>query len=131
MSDRHVLDTGALIAADRGDRRLWVHIKRAVLAGDEVTIPAAALGQAWRTRRQVLLARLLRQCLVAPLTERGARLAGELCGRSGTSDIADAAVVMTAATVGAIVWTSDPDDLSVLVAHLPRGAGPVSLRRVP
>lgn len=131
MSDRHVFDTGALIAAERGDRRLWVHIKRAVLAGDEITIPAAALGQAWRARTQVLLARLLRQSLVAPLTERGARLAGELCGRAGTSDIVDATVVVTAATVGAIVWTSDPDDLRALIANLPRGAGRVVLRRVP
>lgn len=131
MSATHVLDTGALVAADRGDDRVWVRIDEARIAGDTIVIPTVAIAQAWRSRTQARLARLLAHCRVHPLTELGGRLAGELCGRAGTSDIADAAVVVTAATVGAIVWTSDPDDLSVLVAHLPRGAGAVTLRRVP
>jgi hypothetical protein len=34
--------------------------------------------------------------------------------RAGTADIADAAVVI-AATLGAIIWTSAPDDLRALI----------------
>ena len=131
MNRDYVLDAGALIAADRGDPRLWELLDIAERQGDSISVPAPALAQAWRSRRQVRLGRLVSSCGVIPLTDRLARLAGELCGRSATNDITDATVVVTAAAVGAAIWTSDPDDLAVLVAHLPRGTPSVALRRVP
>ena len=56
-------DTGALIAGDRGERRIWAR-HRALLAIREVpTVPAPVVAQSWRGgSRQVLLARLLAGC---------------------------------------------------------------------
>ena len=53
-------DTGALIAADRGERRVWAR-HRALLSHREVpTVPAPVVAQSWRgSARQVQLARLL------------------------------------------------------------------------
>ena len=50
-------DTGALVAADRGERQLWAR-HRALLALREVpTVPAPVVAQGWRGgRRQALLA---------------------------------------------------------------------------
>ena len=61
-------DTGALIAADRGERRLWAR-HRALLARREVpTVPAPVVAQSWRGGgRQALLARLLAGCDVEAL----------------------------------------------------------------
>lgn len=47
-----------------------------------------------------------------------AKAAGVLCGKAGTGDIVDALVVTIALTQGAIVFTSDPDD----IAHLSSSA---------
>jgi hypothetical protein len=54
-------DTGALVAADRGERRIWAR-HRALLAARSVpTVPAPVVAQAWRGgSRQALLAQLLR-----------------------------------------------------------------------
>jgi predicted nuclease of predicted toxin-antitoxin system len=40
--------------------------------------------------------------------------AGILCGKAGTRDVADAIVVTVALSHGAIVFTSDADDISHL-----------------
>jgi hypothetical protein len=37
-----------------------------------------------------------------------------LCGRSGTADVVDAIVVVMAAALRAIIWTSDPQDMKAL-----------------
>jgi hypothetical protein len=50
-----------------------------------------------------------------PLTTK-AKAAGVLCGKAGTSDIVDATVVTIALAYGAIVFTSDPDDIADLSA---------------
>ncbi len=53
-------DAGALVAADRGERRVWAR-HRALLSLREVpTTPAPVVAQVWRGgSRQALLARLL------------------------------------------------------------------------
>ena len=63
-------DTGALIAADRGERRMWAR-HRTLLARREVpTVPAPVVAQSWRGGgRQVLLARLLAGCQVEVLDD--------------------------------------------------------------
>ena len=79
-----------------------------------VVIPAGVLAQVWRDgSRQVRLAALInsRGVDVAPLTERVAKAAGQLCGLRGTADIIDASVVLAAREATAIVVTSDPDDI--------------------
>jgi hypothetical protein len=105
-----VLDTGALIAVDRADRRV---IRLLELAG-EVHIPAGALAQAWRNpARQVRLGRVVaaRGIVIHPLDELSARAVGQLCGATGTADVVDASVVIVARSVGGLTVTSDADDL--------------------
>jgi hypothetical protein len=70
-------DTGALVAADRGERRMWAR-HRALLARREVpTAPAPVVAQAWRGgRRQAHLARLLVGCDIEALDADQARAVG-------------------------------------------------------
>jgi hypothetical protein len=115
------LDAGALIALERGDRRLIALIRQALSEGRRFRVPAGVVGQAWRDgRRQAVLSRFLRgtEVTVVPLDERLARAAGELCGRTGTADVIDVSVVLVARQHRDIVVTSDPSDLR----HLDPGA---------
>lgn len=108
------LDAGGLIALDRDDRRMVVLLARAREAGARVTVPATALAQAIRRPdRQV---RLVRQPTtdVTSLDRVDATSVGRLLAASGTSDIADAHVVICARRAGQPVVTSDPDDLRAL-----------------
>jgi predicted nucleic acid-binding protein len=108
------LDAGGLIALDRDDRRVVVLLARAVQANVAVTVPATALAQAIRhPERQVRLARLIRQpaTAVVALDRVDATQVGRLLAVSGTSDVADAHVVMCARRAGQRVVTSDADDL--------------------
>lgn len=108
------LDAGALIALDRGDRRVLVLLARAKDVGATVTVPATALAQAIRRpRTQVRLARFIRQPttdLVA-LDGTDATSVGILLAASRTSDIADAHVVVCGRRSRQPIVTSDPDDL--------------------
>ena len=116
-----VLDTGALIGLDRNDRALWALLKAAALASDPVVVPTAAFAQAWRSGpRQARLAAALDYCEIASF-DTMARAAGELCGRTHTSDVMDASVALTAARVGGALLTSDPLDLTGLLRGI-RGA---------
>lgn len=83
-------------------------------------LPAVVLGQAWRGGPQARLSRLLHGCRVNPLTESQARAAGRALAASGTSDLIDAAVVVTALDRGDLVVTGDPDDLRRIAAALGR-----------
>lgn len=107
-----VYDAGALLAAERHDRRFGIIHKRALVASRHIIVPAPVLAQAWRGgTRQAGLARTLQGCVVLPTDEETARRAGVLLERSGTSDAVDAIVVATAHRLGALVVTSDPNDL--------------------
>lgn len=111
------LDAGGMIALDRNDRRVVVLLARARETGARVTIPATALAQAIRRPdRQVRLARLARQPTtdVIALDRVDATNVGRLLAASGTSDIADAHVVICARRSGQHIVTSDPGDLRVL-----------------
>jgi hypothetical protein len=118
-----VLDAGALIALDRGHRDTWALVRAISDDRGLLIAPAGAIAQTWRDgRRQVRLARALRQCDEAALDPTTARAAGALCGTAGTSDIVDASVAIAAARVAPNVpttlLTSDPDDLRRLVSAL-------------
>ena len=110
-------DTGALIAADRSERRMWAR-HRALLNRREVpTVPAPVVAQSWRgSARQVQLARLLAGCHVEPLDDRQARSVGALAARAASSDIVDACVVEGALRRRDLVVSSDPDDLQSIAA---------------
>ena len=111
------LDAGGLIALDRNDRRVLVLLARARETGAVVTVPATALAQAIRRpERQARLARLIRQpsTEVADLDRVDATNVGRLLAASGTSDIADAHIVICARRSGQPAVTSDPGDLRAL-----------------
>lgn len=87
-------DTGALIAAERNDRRMWA--LHAGLLAEEVApvVPAPVLAKAWRGgSRQANMARLLAMCDVEWMTEDQARTVGVLAGHSGHDDIVNVTVV--------------------------------------
>jgi hypothetical protein len=112
-----VLDAGALIALERDSRTVWAALKVAAMTRVDVLVPSTALAQVWRhAGRQAVLARVLRDCVVASFDEM-AKQVGELCGTTRTTDICDAHVALVAATRGDTLYTSDPGDLRRLLAH--------------
>jgi hypothetical protein len=112
-------DTGALIAADRGERRMWAR-HRALLVRREVpVVPAPVVAQSWRgTSRQALLARLLTGCDVEALDDGQARSVGALAARAATTDIVDACVVEGALRRRDLVVSSDEGDLQAIAAAI-------------
>lgn len=111
------LDTGALIALDRGERRMITLLDQALTARKAFRIPAGVVGQVWRDGRiQATLARFLKaaEVEIVPLDEHLSRSCGELCGATGTSDVIDASVVIVAKERNDVIVTSDADDLRQL-----------------
>lgn len=111
------LDSGALIAFERNQREVTALLKRARERGERLAVPAGVIGQVWRDgRRQVRLARLLGSGAVevVALDDLGARAAGQLCGRTGTTDVIDASVILCARSRGRRVVSSDPKELRAL-----------------
>src|SRR5689334_18912768 len=109
-----VLDAGALIALDRGDKRMIALLQRALTQGRAFRVPAGVVGQAWRDGRlQVTLARFLRseEVEIVPLDEHLARACGELCAAANLPDVIDASVVILARERRAPIVTSDPNNL--------------------
>ncbi len=110
-----VLDTGALLAVERGDRDTIALLKQELLAQRVPLTHGGVVGQAWRggSGRQARLARLLPALDIVALDETMGRRAGALLGRARKSDVIDAAVVVLAAD-GDVILTSDPRDLKAL-----------------
>lgn len=113
-------DTGALIAAERGSRSVWRLHRRMIERGIKPTLPTIVLGQAWRGGPQARLSRLVRGCLIEAFTEQQARAAGAALAASGSSDLIDAAVVVTALDRNDLIVTSDPDDLRRIASAIGR-----------
>jgi len=112
-----VLDTGALIALDRGDKRMIALLDRALAQGRAFRVPAGVVGQGWRDGRvQVTLARFLRseEVEIVSLDEHLARSCGELCAAANLPDVIDASVVIIARERRDPIVTSDPKDLQRL-----------------
>lgn len=110
-----VYDTGALIAAESNDRRMWALHARALQRGVLPVVPAACLVEAWRGAKQLVLSRLLDGCSVESLDAERAKRAGVL-QRTGPGAAADATVVEVAVRRGAAVITSDRGDIERLAA---------------
>lgn len=87
-------DTGALVAAERNNRRMWA-LHAGYLAEEVVpAVPAPVLAEAWRGGcRQANLARFLRMCDIEPMSEKLARDVGVLAGKANHDDVVDVAVV--------------------------------------
>jgi hypothetical protein len=112
-----ILDAGALVAIDRDDRAMVARLRAAQHHGLELRTNAMAVAQVWRDRhgRQVNLARLLRAVDVRAVSQRDGRDAGVLQAAASTADAIDATVVLLAAP-GDRILTTDPKDITVLVA---------------
>ncbi len=113
--NRAVYDAGALIAADRNERVIWAEHRVRLEAGVIPQVPAPVVAQVSRSSRQAQLRRFLRGCDIAPFAEQDAHTAGRLLGRSKTSDIVDAAVVVLAVAHAAEIVTADRDDMARLL----------------
>ena len=128
-----VLDTGALIALDRGRHDVWSQLRIAFKQGHLVRVPAGVIGQAWRnTNRQALLSRALQRCDEVVLDGPAARASGELCGQTATSDVIDASVAAAVANSShydndVILLTSDLSDLKSLISALDTDARVVTV----
>ncbi len=115
-----ILDAGAFIAVERGDRDIVALVKRERLAERSPLTHGGVVAQIWRggTGRQVEVARLLVGVDVKPLDDGLGKRAGVLLGRSGGTDAIDSALVCLASD-GDELLTSDPADLR----DLARAAG--------
>jgi hypothetical protein len=112
-----VLDAGALVAVDQGDRSMIARLAVAQQHGIELRSNAMVVAQVWRDRqgRQAGLARLLRAVDVRAISQENGRQAGVLLGLTGTSDPVDVTVVLLARP-GDRILTSDPSDLTRLAS---------------
>lgn len=110
-----VLDAGAFVAVERGDREVVALVKRERLAGRVATTSGGVVAQVWRggRGRQAPVARLLAGTEVAAVDDGLGRRAGMLLARSGLADAIDATVVCLAAD-GDDILTSDAGDLRAL-----------------
>ena len=91
---RVTYDTGALVAGERNDRRMWA--LHAGFLAEEVApvVPAPVLAEAWRGgARQASLSRLLAMCVIEPMSDEQARQVGVLAGKAAHDDIVDVTVV--------------------------------------
>lgn len=116
---RVVLDSGALIAIERGDRTMWAVLERERAARRAVLTHGGVVAQVWRggSGRQAHLARALRGIDVRAIDDHLGRRAGVLLGQAGTSDVIDAAVVLIAED-GDEIFTAD----AAVLHHLARAA---------
>jgi hypothetical protein len=110
-----VLDAGAFIAVENNDRAMMARLREAHRDGRTLRTSAIVIAQVWRGARQASLARLLQLVDVQAVDERMARAAGALLAKTNTSDPIDAVLVITAQNADHIL-TSDPSDISTLVA---------------
>jgi len=114
-----VLDTGALIALERDERRMWIRLKAAQIAREVPITHAGVVGQVWRGgARQARLAQALGGVDVIAIDEDLGRAAGVLLGRARLADVVDAALVLVASDGDDIV-TDDHHDFE----QLARAAG--------
>ena len=111
-----VLDAGAFVAVDRGERAMMTRLRVALANRVDLRTSAVVVGQVWRNPdgRQARLARLLQAVDVRPVDEPMGRGAGVLLARAGTTDPIDATVVLVAEP-GDRILTSDPYDIRRLV----------------
>jgi hypothetical protein len=110
-----VLDSGALIAIDKRDRKIGAILRVLQREGVPVHTSAAVVAQVWHdARRQVNLARVLAGVDVAALHDLAAKRTGELLRANRTSDIVDAHVALLVEPQ-ATVLTSDEPDIKTLL----------------
>ncbi len=110
-----VLDAGALLAVERGDRVVGAILRRLNQREVPLSTSSAVVAQVWRDgRKQTQVARLLSAVSVRPLAPMDDRRTGELLAATGTADVVDAHLALTIDD-GDHLLTSDREDLDRLL----------------
>lgn len=117
MAGRLILDSGAVIAWQRGRADVWARIARASRHGVSLVIPAVVVAECVRGGPgDALIHRLLAAAHVPSIGTRIALQAGRLLGEAGMRATVDALIVAEAISAApCVILTSDPDDMTALV----------------
>jgi predicted nucleic acid-binding protein len=117
---RYVLDTGALIAAERGKERAARFLRLSHIGRARLVVPLPVVAEWWRGRTDVRVAILGATSVVASVD--AAKAAGLALGRIRSVDgrmTVDAIVMATAALLDAVVITGDVADFDRLASYFP------------
>lgn len=109
-----ILDAGALIALERGDRRMLALAMVIVREEIPALVPASVLAQVWRgSARQHPIARLLATTAlrVDPMDEGTAKAIGLILAASSTADVVDGHVALLGRRTKGTVYATDPHDI--------------------
>lgn len=120
MIPRYVLDTGALIAAERGKGRASRFFRLAHVGRARLVVPLPVVAEWWRGRTDVREAILASTSVVASVEI--AKAAGVALARAVAADgklTVDAMVMATASLLDAVVVTGDAADFARLGGHFP------------
>jgi predicted nucleic acid-binding protein len=116
------LDTGALIALERAERRMRIAAAATNECGGLLVVPAPVVIEWWRGDRQGSRrrqGRIFESIWVEPTTATLAKLAGEALAATPGATPIDALVMASAAQRGDVVYTSDFEDLDRLRSYFP------------
>jgi predicted nucleic acid-binding protein len=114
-----MLDTGALIALERGDQRMRRIHRLAITHGYAIAAITPVIAEWWRRgKREKERAQLLRTLVIEPPDLHVAVLAGEAIGLVKAT-VVDALVMAAASLRSDTVYTSDIGDLTRLLDVFP------------
>lgn len=110
-----VLDSGALVAVDKRDRRVGAMLRVLQREGVPVLTSAGAVAQVWRDgRRQANLARILPGVDSAAIDDVAAKKVGELLGQNASDDLVDAHVALLVQPNDEVLTSDEPDIRTLL-----------------
>jgi predicted nucleic acid-binding protein len=120
-SERLILDSGAVIAAARGDTRVRASIQRSVELNAPIVVPVVVLAETLRGGHSDARTQIALKCGdTDPTSPAVGVLAGSIQGRASGDDTVDALIVAeTILAGGGMILTEDPDDLRVLASGHP------------
>lgn len=114
-----ILDTGLLIAIDRGEYTAQSFLAATLQEGALLHTTAPVVAQIWRDgSRQARLAKFLGAVEVHDFTRADASIVGGLLRRSQTADVVDAHIVALSLRLHDSILTADAPDFSALTSHL-------------
>jgi predicted nucleic acid-binding protein len=117
-------DTGALIGLERRRHAIRKVFVTAIEHGVSVVVPTMVIAEWWRRgTREKDRTEILRAVHVEVLGVHVARLAGIAVGLVPGAGTIDAIVMASASLRSDTVYTSDPDDLTMLRDRVPEFAG--------
>jgi predicted nucleic acid-binding protein len=117
---KYVLDTGALISAERGKQRVGRFFQLANIGRARLIVPLPVVAEWWRGRSDARDEILAATEVVASIA--AAKAAGIALARLRDVDsrrTIDAIIIATAALLDAVVITDNREDFEELVAHFP------------